>query len=100
MPKPIRVERDLWLVMRNDPVLPKAGIQRLRDKNGAERYLLIKWAIDPADRVLMGVHESLEKANELVLYDVVQNGPNLAPNMDLNHAEPAPPPMQPSPRSP
>jgi hypothetical protein len=79
-PKPIRVEVDLWLVMRSDPVLPKAGIQRLRDKDGTERYLLIKWDTDPAKRVLMGVHDSLEKANDMVLYDNTYGGPDGPPN--------------------
>jgi hypothetical protein len=88
-PKPIRVDVDLWLVMRSDAVLPKAGIQRLRDKDGTERYLLIKWDIDPADRVLMGIYASLEKANDMVLYDNTQGGPTeLPPNTHLNHPEP------------
>lgn len=84
-PKPIRVDVDLWLVMRSDPVLPKAGIQRLRDKDGAERFLLLKWDVEPAKRVLMGVHHSLEKANDMVLYDVKQEESRLPPNMHLNH---------------
>jgi hypothetical protein len=84
-PKPIRVDVDLWFVMRSDPVIPKAGIQRLRDKDGTERYLLIRWDIDPAKRVLMGVHESLEKANDLVLYDVQKSEQRLPPNIHLAH---------------
>lgn len=85
IPKPLRVDQDLWLVMRSDPVIPKAGIQRLRDKDGVERYLLIKWDVDPTKRVLMGVHDSLEKANEMVLYDVPRGEQRLPPNMHLNH---------------
>jgi hypothetical protein len=84
-PKPIRVDVDLWLVMRSDPVIPKDRIQRLRDKDGVERYLLIKWDVDPAKRVLMGVHDSLEKANDKVLFDVAQSVVRFPPNMHLNH---------------
>lgn len=84
-PKPIRVEADLWLVMRSDASIPKAGIQRFRDRKGVEQYLLIKWDLDPAKRVLMGVHDSLEKANSLVLYDVQQTEQRLPPNLHLAH---------------
>ena len=79
-PKPIRVEVDLWLCMRTDLVLPKAGIQRLRDRSGVEKYLLIKWDIDPAKRALMGVYGSLDQANDLVLYDEPKGGPDGPPN--------------------
>lgn len=93
LPKPIRVDVDLWLVMRNDPVFPKAGIQRLRDKDGTERYLLIKWDTDPNKRVLMGIYDSLEKANELVRFDLpeIEHAPR--PDMKLNQPE------QPAPRT-
>ncbi|WP_022886343.1 hypothetical protein [Glaciibacter superstes] len=79
-PKPIRLDVDNWICMRTDPVLPKAGIQRLRDRAGAEKYLLIKWDTDPAKRALMGVYASLEQANELVLYDTPKGGPDGPPN--------------------
>jgi hypothetical protein len=78
-PKPIRYDVDTWLVMRTDPVLPKAVIKRVHGAGG-DRYLLLQWDLDPAKRVLRGVHESLEKANELVLYDRPDN------------AQPGPPP--------
>ncbi|WP_157509307.1 hypothetical protein [Glaciibacter superstes] len=79
IPKPIRYDVDTWLCMRTDPVLPKAAIQRLRDRSGAEKYLLIKWDLDPAKRALMGVHDSLERANELVVYDNPKGGPDGPP---------------------
>jgi ribosomal protein L2 len=71
--------------MRSDPAIPKAGIQRLRDKDGVERYWLIEWDVHPTKRVLMGVYDSLEKANEMVLYDVPRGEQRLPPNMHLNH---------------
>lgn len=73
------------MVIRSDPIIPKAGIQRLRDKDGVERYLLIKWDLDPTKRVLMGVYDSVERANNMVLYDVPQSEQRLPPNMHLDH---------------
>lgn len=72
-PKLIRYDADTWLVMRTDPVLPKAVIQRVHGVDG-DRYLLIKWDTEPGKRMLVGVHEPLEKANGLVLYDNPANG--------------------------
>lgn len=74
-PKPIRYDIDTWLCMRTDPVLPKAVIQRAHAVDG-DKYLLFKWDLDPAKRLLMNVCESLEKANDLVLFDVKQGGPD------------------------
>ncbi|MGJ4843914.1 hypothetical protein [Leifsonia sp. Le1] len=55
--------------MRDDKVLPKAVIQRFKDRRGVDQYLLVKWDLDPALRTLMAVCESLDKADALVLYD-------------------------------
>jgi hypothetical protein len=68
-PKPIRYDADTWLVMRSDPVTPKAVVRRVRDKRGNDSYLLLKWDLDPTKQVLMSVCPSLEKADGLVLYD-------------------------------
>lgn len=67
-PRPIRFDADTWLVMRNDKVIPKAVVQRVHQREG-DRYLLFKWDIDPQKRQLMSVVDSLERANDLVLYD-------------------------------
>lgn len=68
LPKPIRYDADTWLVMRSDPVLPKAVIQRVHHREG-DRYLLIKWDLDPTKRELMNVCATLDRANELVLFN-------------------------------
>ena len=68
-PRPIRYDQDTWLVMRNDPVLPKAVIQRVHHREG-DRFLLFRWDLDPQKRELMNVVASLERANDLVRYDV------------------------------
>ena len=67
-PKPIRYDVDSWLVMRNDPVIPKAVVLRVHHREG-DRYLLFRWDLDPQKRHLMNVVDSLERADELVLYD-------------------------------
>jgi hypothetical protein len=54
--------------MRTDPVLPKAVVVRVHGGDG-DRYLLFKWALDPRQRRLMNVVDSLERADRLVLYD-------------------------------
>ena len=79
-PKPIRLDVDTWLCMRTDPVLPKAVIQRAHAVDG-DKYLLFKWDLDPAKRLLMNVCESLEKANDLVRFDVKETRPDLPPGM-------------------
>ena len=69
LPKPIRVDGDTWLCMRNDPALPKAIIRRYRDVKRGDVYLVVKWAIDQADQQLMSSAPSLEAANALVRFD-------------------------------
>lgn len=73
LPQPIRVDLDMWICMRNDAVLPKATIQRVHTPEG-DRFLLFQWDLDPAKRVLRGMHDSVEKANALVRFDAPQNG--------------------------
>ena len=73
-PRPIRYDEDHWIVMRNDKRVPKALIQRLHHRDG-DRYLLFRWDLDPAKRELMNVVDSLERANDLVLYDKQDTGP-------------------------
>lgn len=86
-PKPIRFDLDLWLVMRNDPAVPKAVIQRVRHKDGVDRYLLFRWDLDPARRRLMSVCDTLEHADDLVRYEVatqddIHRGPPNGLNAD------------------
>jgi hypothetical protein len=79
-PKPIRYDLNTWLVMRNDPVCPKAIVRRVHHRDGHDRYLVIKWDLDPAKCQLMSVVDSLDRADDLVRYDVqppddVHSGP-------------------------
>ena len=76
------------MIMRTDPVLPKAVVLRVHGRNG-DRYLLSKWDLDPKQRRLMNVVGSLERADQLVLYDNgapegYWSGP---PNGGIEHAE-------------
>ena len=65
-PKPIRFDQDTWLVIRNDPETPKAVLERRRDGSGEGVFFVSKWALDPADRVLMGTTPTLERADMMV----------------------------------
>jgi hypothetical protein len=69
-PRPIRYDSETWIVMRSDPVLPAAVILRLRNPDGREFFVTVKWDLDPAARRLIGRFESLEDADRAVLYDV------------------------------
>jgi hypothetical protein len=77
-PKPIRISRVEWVCMRNDPVLPKAVIRlvTVRERHGGsegppcERYRVVTWAPDSADRLLVGYFASLAEANAAVRYDI------------------------------
>ncbi len=69
LPKPIRFDGDTWLCMRNDPALPKAIIRRFRDVKRGAVFLVIRWALDPAEQQLMASAPTLERANELVRFD-------------------------------
>lgn len=83
-PKPIRYDVDTWLVMRNDPVSPKAVIQRVHGRdNAGDRFMVFSWdPVDTTKRRMMGVKESLEAANEFVKYDPPEAiaAPATAPN--------------------
>jgi hypothetical protein len=68
-PKPIRYSHEVWLVMRDDPALPKALIRRMHGRDGVDVYLVLKWDLDPAKQVLMARAASLEQADELVRFD-------------------------------
>lgn len=70
--QPIRYDADTWLCMRNDPIAPKAVIRRYKDVKRGDVYLIIRWDLDPAKRLLMASAGSLEQANELVRYDSPQ----------------------------
>lgn len=100
LPQPIRVDVDMWICMRNDAVLPKASIQRVHTPEG-DRFLLYKWDVDPAKRVLRGMHDSLDKANALVRFDPPQNAapgttPSATPGTTPGTTPGAPPSAPPS----
>lgn len=91
IPQPIRIDVDMWICMRNDPELPKAAIQRVHTPEG-DRFLLYKWDVDPANRVLRGMYDSLDKANALVRFDPPQNAAPSAPPAAAPSAPPGAPP--------
>ena len=83
-PRPIRYDTETWIVMRSDPVLPAAIIFRLRNPDGREFFIAVRWDLEAAGRRLIGRFESLEDADHAVLYDVPR--PVVGrPNEDLAH---------------
>jgi len=75
LPKPIRISRDEWVCVRNDPCVPKAIIRlvTLTPPNGGDqvrKYRLVTWELEPSDRKLIGYYDELHHANGAVLYDV------------------------------
>jgi hypothetical protein len=69
-PRPIRYDHDTWLVMRNDPVLPAAVIQRLRDPREREFFIVVTWDLDPRGRRMVGRYATLNYADDAVRYVV------------------------------
>jgi len=69
-PKPIRFDVNTWVVIRNDPEVPKAVLERRRDGRGDDVFFVSKWALDPSDRVLMGTTPTLERADMMVRWDL------------------------------
>lgn len=69
-PKPIRFDVDTWLCVRNDPVHPKAIIERRRDGRGDDVFFVLRWDPDPGARVLMGTTPTLERADLMVRWDL------------------------------
>jgi hypothetical protein len=67
-PRPIRYSHDVWLCMRNDPVLPAGVITRLRNPNGSEFFISVTWDLDPANRRLIGRYPTLQDADAAVRY--------------------------------
>jgi hypothetical protein len=69
-PRPIRFDVDTWLCLRNDPVHPKAIIERRRDGRGDDVFFVLRWDLDPGARVLMGTTPTLERADLMVRWDL------------------------------
>src|ERR1700712_2267550 len=69
-PRPIQFDYDTWLIMRNDPVLPAAIIQRMRDPRGQEFFVVVSWDLAPEGRRMIGRYGTLEDADSAVRYQV------------------------------
>jgi hypothetical protein len=75
-PRPIRYDVDTWLVMRNDPVFPKAIIRRIQGvdphtKRKVEKFRVVTWYLESSKRQLVGsgYFDTLQEADAVVLYD-------------------------------
>jgi hypothetical protein len=69
--RPVRYNVDTWLAMRNDPVLPAAVILRLRNPDGSESFVAVRWDLDPEGRRLIGRFATLDDADRAVPYEVI-----------------------------
>lgn len=68
-PAPIRLDADTWVIMRSATDHPTAIVNRVTDTAGEARFLVLKWALDPAQRRMTGIFATLEQADASVLYD-------------------------------
>ncbi|HWH25134.1 MAG TPA: hypothetical protein VNT53_00610 [Pseudolysinimonas sp.] len=60
---------DTWLVMRSDPVLPAAIILRLRNPDGSDFFVTVRWDLNSENRRMIGRYRTLQEADAAVLYD-------------------------------
>lgn len=66
----IQIETDLWAVMREPKDRPRAMIMRVTDWQQIEKYLVLTWHPEPHRRRLVSMHDTFEKANTAVRWDV------------------------------
>ncbi|QJU54309.1 hypothetical protein SCB71_14280 [Herbiconiux sp. KACC 21604] len=67
---PIRIGRDEWALIRNDPTTPAALVRRMHPGTEFEHYRVVTFDIDPAERRLIGRFRTLEAADRAVRYTV------------------------------
>ncbi len=67
---PIRISRDEWALIRNDPSTPAALVRRMHPGTELEHYRVVTFDIDPAQRSLIGRFRTLEAADRSVRYTV------------------------------
>lgn len=78
---PIRIGRDEWALIRNDPCTPAALVRRMHPGTELEHYRVVSFHLDPERRRLIGRFRSLEAADKAVRYEVPQQNIRAA----LNH---------------
>lgn len=62
----IKIAADQWIVMREQPDVPKAIIHRVTDTANTERFMVMVWQPIPADRRMVGIYDSLQDAEKSV----------------------------------
>ncbi|WP_368497160.1 hypothetical protein [Herbiconiux sp. A18JL235] len=65
---PIRIGRDEWVLIRDNPRYPAALVRRLHPGTPLEHYRVVTFDIDPAKRLLVGRFRTLEAADRAVRY--------------------------------
>jgi len=83
--RPIQVDADTWIVMRESEARPKAVIRRITSTQGEPRFLVMTWEPIPADQRLVSMHATLSEADEAVPVqrpgDHAPPGPGLQPEV-------------------
>lgn len=69
-PKPIRLDPGTWLVIRDGPDMPTVVLERRRNGRREDVFSVAKWALDPAERMLMGTTPTPERADMMVRWDL------------------------------
>ncbi|UOQ59674.1 hypothetical protein MUN76_11525 [Leucobacter rhizosphaerae] len=62
----IQADTHTWLVLREFPQHPKAIIHLMTDTAGNDRYILMTWHPEQAQRRMVGIHTSLSQAEAAV----------------------------------
>lgn len=66
---PVRIELDVWAVMRYRPDQPAAIIQRITDQRQVAQFLVLTWHPEPYRRRLIAMFDTLEQADRSVLWE-------------------------------
>ncbi|QIK63824.1 hypothetical protein G7068_11960 [Leucobacter viscericola] len=74
----IQIETNVWVVLREFRQQPKAVIHKITDTTGADRYMVMRWEPDPAQRRMTGIYNDLTEAEKTVPW------PSTRPNTQSN----------------
>lgn len=67
---PIRIGRDEWALIRNDPTVPAALVRRMHPGTELEHYRVVSFSVEPSERRLIGRFLTLEAADKAVRYEL------------------------------
>jgi hypothetical protein len=66
----IMLDTHTWIVMRTHPTMPAGIIAHVEvttpDGTRVWRYRAVRWALNPADRTLIGYYDTVDQADEAI----------------------------------